>query len=181
MSAAEQSMHPDGIIYSMFDEFDTIHSIAQGLEYMHASQIVHGDIKASNIFLSDSLQPLISDFGISTDQSMAASLAFNRIASRRWQAPELMLNGPQTSASDMFALGMTISEILTGQVPLSHIESDGALIVALLIQQQRPICEPLSLRGRDIRPLWKVACQCWDHEAEMRLSAGQLVVAAMRR
>jgi len=174
---SQQVEHPDHRLYLGFNEFDMIYGIAQGLAYLHAhpENIIHGDIKSQNILLDEKVQPLICDFGLTKDkQDASTSLVAKGLGTRRWQAPELLMNNPKTKASDMYAFGMTMVEILTGDLPFASIPHDVMLILAIT-QGKRPPCEPLSFQGRDFGPLWDIASRCWDQDPAMRPSAADVV------
>lgn len=89
-----------------------IHSLSTGIAYLHAQNLIHGDIKGKNILLGHDLNPKICDFGISkfyndgvtsTDTRHAGSIAY--------MSHELLLMGEsKTRESDVYALGVTIFE-----------------------------------------------------------------------
>ncbi|KAG8992996.1 hypothetical protein FRB94_011156 [Tulasnella sp. JGI-2019a] len=100
--------------YSDFNEPNTIHGIASGLAYLHAHSVVHGDIKGENILLDPSLKPLISDFGLTKSEAVDATATSMGSGAPRWTSPELTdSDQPQkTTKSDIYALGMTIVEVI---------------------------------------------------------------------
>jgi len=165
--------------YSGYDESEVVRGIVSGLAYLHTQRIVHGDLKTANILLDDSYQPLVADFGLNQvlerDYSIVATAAPGE-GSLRWNSPELLTNVPKTTASDMYAFGMTIVEILTGTVPFADITSDGALVGAIFAGQ-RPSLEPWNREGRSFDKLWRVASSCWDADPEQRPSALQVAKA----
>jgi len=174
-----QVAHAKHFLYSQFDEFDTIYGVARGLAYLHRKGIVHGDIKPDNVFLDPLLNPLIADFGLTKDTTDSTSPGQKGFGTYMYQAPELMRNGTKTKASDMFAVGMTIAEVLTAKVPMSHLEGDFARIHAIS-QNERPTHEPLSFRGKDFKVIWEIASCCWDQDPEVRPSAREVVWRMMR-
>jgi len=174
---AGRAEHIDHVAYSKFSEFDVITGITKGLEYLHThlKGMIHGDLKPQNILLDDSLQPLLCDFGMTKDRNTITSLPLKGKGTR-YQAPEVMMNSQKTTSSDVYALGMTISQVLTGQIPLTHMPSDGKLVVAIVVMHERPACQPTSFQGRDFRSLWKIASRCWEHDADKRPSAADVLV-----
>lgn len=118
--------------------------IAKGLEYLHKRSIIHGDLKSLNILIGDNYQPRISDFGLSqtklTMSTVGAAKAKIALGSTRWMAPELHIsqrNLPSFS-SDVYALGMVLSEIASKQIPF-HTQSNEQTIINWIIRDEKPI------------------------------------------
>ena len=99
--------------------------IAQGLDYLHSMNIVHGDLRGSNILISDDGNACLSDFGLATTISDPDSTvgmltsSTNHGGSARWFAPELI--DPKsfgcekfirTTASDVYAYACVCLEVL---------------------------------------------------------------------
>ncbi|KAG9122724.1 hypothetical protein FRC07_000765 [Ceratobasidium sp. 392] len=85
--------------------------IIEGLSYLHASGVVHGDLKGANVLISKEGVPRFADFGNATLQEY--TLQFTKsstveILSARWAAPELFQGASCNVAADVYALGMTI-------------------------------------------------------------------------
>ncbi|KAG9023713.1 hypothetical protein FRB95_012575 [Tulasnella sp. JGI-2019a] len=158
-----------------FDEAATIHGIASGLSYLHARGVIHGDVKAANIFLTDSLTPLLGDFGLTkSDEFRMTSPGLKGGGTARWKSPGLINEQARTSKTDIYALGMTIVEILTGQAPFPNVGSSSK--VSLVVSQgYRPPFEPTSRRGKDFWPLWKLAAACWRHTPGDRPTAAEVM------
>ncbi|KXN88557.1 hypothetical protein AN958_07193 [Leucoagaricus sp. SymC.cos] len=87
--------------------------IISGLEYLHNLNIVHGDIKAKNILVSNTGHAMLADFGISQIMVSASIRSQSGIGTWRWMAPELLVqSAPFTKASDVWAFGCTCYEVL---------------------------------------------------------------------
>ena len=84
-----------------------------GLEHMHELGIAHGDLKGANVLLTENLSPLLCDFGLSRLLHIDRTSSDCRgLGSTRWMSPErLGSDEPRTFASDIYALGMTITEV----------------------------------------------------------------------
>lgn len=108
----------DGILPDSFC-WKIAHDAAEGLHYIHMHDIVHLDIKPSNIFLSSEGNFKIGDFGMATAVSTADSEGHE--GDRCYMAPELFGNAWSTPA-DMFSLGVTLHEVASGLTPPANDE-----------------------------------------------------------
>ncbi|KAF8603367.1 kinase-like protein, partial [Ceratobasidium sp. AG-I] len=87
--------------------------IAEGLAYMHSQGVVHGDLKAANVLVSNDLTVKITDFGSTLLSTFSLNFASTDAVSfsLRWAAPELILSQSRivpTTESDVYSLGMVI-------------------------------------------------------------------------
>ncbi|QRV97952.1 Serine/threonine-protein kinase [Ceratobasidium sp. AG-Ba] len=164
------SDHPD------VDRLQLAYQVASGLAYLHLSGTVHGDLKGSNILISDNGRANLADFGNSKLRD--DTLCFTTTTScggfsARYAAPELIEGGPQTLHSDMYALGMTILEIISGQVPHSDIKLEFSVMyqVATLGRlPSRPNNQHMPT-GSAGNKLWSLMMACWDKDPSHRPGA----------
>ncbi|KAG8908809.1 hypothetical protein FRB99_003047 [Tulasnella sp. 403] len=84
---------------------------ADAIAYLHRQGILHGDIKASNVLVSDDAHALVCDFGLSRAVDAMTSSALKGAGSVRWQAPELWRKQPKSIKTDVYAFGMLITEV----------------------------------------------------------------------
>ena len=92
-------------------------NILQGLAYLHHQQVIHRDIKAGNILLTESGVAKIGDFGSASSNWPANSF----VGSPYWMAPEVIMameDGTYTGAADIWSLGITAIEIADKKPPL---------------------------------------------------------------
>lgn len=94
-----------------------LHDVSAGLEYLHDHNIIHQDIKPDNILLDDNCNFMVTDFGISvnSDNGIHTSNGMSG-GTRAYMGPE-RFEGITNNASDMWALGATAVELLTGNPP----------------------------------------------------------------
>ncbi|KAF8595657.1 WD40 repeat-like protein [Ceratobasidium sp. AG-I] len=158
--------------------------LAAGVAYLHRIDMVHGDLKALNVLVSPEGVLKISDF----DHAILANmtLRFSHTSKHgggtlRWMAPELLeLEGDEGDASpvvernkqtDMYALGMTLLEIVTGRMPYSEFRNDMSIYRAISLQ--KPPKRPQELSATDDRAneVWQLLLRCWDHDPAARPDA----------
>lgn len=105
--------------------WDFIKGVAAGLAYLHSNDIIHRDIKPDNILKDEQGNYVISDFGLSTKMrstlrkaSARQNDSSNQSGTIGYMAPEMFSSKPNAvKATDIWALGATIYEIATGEMP----------------------------------------------------------------
>lgn len=94
--------------------------ILEGLYYLHQSDVVHCDLKAANILTTKNGNVKLSDFGVSLNLR-AMEREKDVAGTPNWMAPEVIeLKGASTK-SDVWSLGCTVVELLTGRPPYGEI------------------------------------------------------------
>jgi formylglycine-generating enzyme required for sulfatase activity len=94
--------------------------IAQALAYAHEHNIVHRDVKPSNILLTEKGQPMLSDFGIAkileSEQTTGLTTTGMGVGTPEYMAPE-QWTGQAGTLSDLYSLGVVLYELVTGRKP----------------------------------------------------------------
>ena len=93
-------------------------AIASGLAHAHDAGIVHRDLKPENVLFTDDGQPKVADFGLAKAQDAAdQGLTHTGIilGTPGYLAPEVIRGEPAGSASDVYALGVMLHEMLLGE------------------------------------------------------------------
>jgi polar amino acid transport system substrate-binding protein len=95
-----------------------IDEIADGLDYAHSKEIVHRDLKPNNILMDEDENPYIADFGLAKYTEGKIELTNTMMTgTAAYMAPEIARLGKSTKSSDLYALGIILFEMLTGQLP----------------------------------------------------------------
>ncbi|KAG9044050.1 hypothetical protein FS837_008844 [Tulasnella sp. UAMH 9824] len=146
-----------------------LHETADAICYLHRTDVVHGDIKGSNILISDRCHILLCDFGLTKVAPSQTSTSLKGAGTVRWQSPELWENASKSFTSDVYAFGMTIVEVLKGAVPFAHYTNDMAVMLAIIRNDERPSKDPISSpTGISYKRAWRVAAACWAKEPTAR-------------
>ncbi|KAI7850692.1 kinase-like domain-containing protein [Circinella umbellata] len=101
--------------------------ILNGLEYLHVNEVVHCDLKAANILTTKTGDVKLSDFGVSLNLKIKASDPGSVSGTPNWMAPEVIeLKGASTK-SDIWSLGCTLIELVTGKPPYADMIAMSAM------------------------------------------------------
>lgn len=148
--------------------------LCAGLSEAHRSGIIHGDLKSSNIILCQnedgSVRPVITDFGLAT----SANHPSHEVGGTPdYMAPEMWRGQKPSKASDVYALGVILYEIVTGRLPFASKSLDSRLI--------RPPAPSTLAKGID--PRWdRVLLDCLrDSPAARPSDAGQVIARIEKR
>lgn len=150
--------------------------IAQGLEAAHANHIIHRDIKPQNIIISKEGKVKVTDFGIAK-AATSNTINSNAMGSVHYISPEQARGGYSDEKSDIYSLGVTLYEMLSGRVPFA---GDNTVSVALAHIQSE--ATPLRQINSEIPiSLEQIVCKCMDKKPERRyLSAAELITDLKR-
>ena len=145
--------------------------IAKGIEVAHLNQIVHRDIKPQNIIISKEGKVKVTDFGIAKAVN-SNTITDEAVGSVHYLSPEQARGGYSDEKSDIYSLGVTMYEMLSGRVPFN---GDNTVSVALLHIQSEPI--PLRELDPEIPvSVERIVQKCMQKKPERRyLSAVDLI------
>ena len=155
--------------------------VAEGVGFAHRRNLVHRDLKPANILLTDEDEAKVADFGLAQDLSGRAGDAAATLAGTVWGtvqylAPERAEGDPASRASDIYALGIVVYEMLAGTPPFS-----GGTAASIMQRQVNEAPKPLgevvpSYRGDVERVVMRALAKSpRDRYESMEAFAGALV------
>ncbi|PXX45337.1 serine/threonine-protein kinase [Undibacterium pigrum] len=112
-----------------------ISQVAEAMQEAHASGLIHGDLKPSNLMVQPDGKVRILDFGLASQTDAQATTSMSQLDPQgtiAYMAPERMMGNPASVQSDIYALGIILYETLTGQRPFAN--ASGLALAAALMQ-----------------------------------------------
>ncbi|KAG8971953.1 hypothetical protein FRC05_010488 [Tulasnella sp. 425] len=159
-----------------FDALKILKGAARALGYLHERGIIYGHMKANTILINNNGEALLRTFR--TQRSLIPrdarrSVIYSRVA---WAAPELLWNESMTTETDVYALGITIAEIVTRKEPFHKRATVGAMVLAIT-NGERPSIEDVE---EDTAPpywrdVWGIACSCWAQNPRNRPTMKEVI------
>jgi serine/threonine protein kinase len=158
------------------EALDVVHDLALGLEAIHEQNIVHRDIKPDNVILARNDEtrawvPLWLDFGVARVDLRESASRGLLAGTPDYTAPELLEGKVASRASDVYALGLVLYEVLVGDLPFAPVASFSAAAGRASLRQAAP-----SLRRTGIpAALDELVQECLSPSPEQRPSSARLV------
>ena len=167
----------DGHTGDLNNKLRIARDVARALEYVHSKKIVHRDIKPDNIHIDASGKVKLMDFGIARAEGLSLTRAGFALGTPYYMAPELVLGQLTTDQVDIYAFGILLFELLTGQKP---IEGDTVERLFYMILNEPLNTEPLLQAGLP-EGLTALVCYCTAKKAEERPRSFHEVIAELDR
>ena len=151
--------------------------IASAISHAHKNHIIHRDIKPQNILVSDTGIIKVTDFGIAkaTSSNTVTSTA-TAMGSVHYISPEQAKGRFCDEKSDIYSLGITMYEMVTGHVPFDH--ENGVTIALMHLQNE--ITPPSQIRDGIPDSLEKVILKCTMKKPEERYQTADDLIADLR-
>ena len=149
--------------------------VSMGLEAAHSHGIVHRDVKPQNIIISTDGKVKVTDFGIARAAS-SNTISSNVMGSVHYSSPEQVRGGYSDEKSDIYSLGITLYEMVTGRVPF-----DGDTTVAIAIKHLQEEMVPPSVYTPDLPySLEQIILKCTQKSVDRRYSRMEDVIADLK-
>ena len=151
--------------------------VASGIEAAHEQHIIHRDIKPQNMLISMDGKVKVADFGIARAVSSQTMNAATVVGSVHYISPEQARGGYSDERSDLYSLGITMFEMVTGHVPF---EGDNTVTVALA-HLEDPMPDPRTLNPEVSPSLARIILKCTEKRPERRYPSAAAVISDLRR
>ncbi|EPE35978.1 Protein kinase-like (PK-like) [Glarea lozoyensis ATCC 20868] len=138
-----------------------------GVVYLHEQGIIHRDIKGANILTTKDGKIKLADFGVSTALT-GADQENEVVGTPYWMAPEVIQLTTVTISCDVWSVGATLVELVTGNPPYYRLDPMQAMF-AIVEDDHPPLPESVSLACRDF------LLQCFQKDPNLRISARKLL------
>ncbi|MDI9332672.1 MAG: bifunctional serine/threonine-protein kinase/universal stress protein [Alphaproteobacteria bacterium] len=151
-----------------FDEIARIGAaLAQAVHSLHRQNVCHHDLKPANVLLHPDGRAVLLDFGLSMHAHFPDLLAEEMrkaIGTPAWIAPEQVVGTRGDPRSDVFAIGVILYELLTGELPFGNPQTDGGMRQRLWMRPK----PPRALRADTPPWLQEVVLRCLFPQADER-------------
>lgn len=149
--------------------------VSMGLEAAHSHGIVHRDVKPQNIIISTDGKVKVTDFGIARAAS-SNTISSNVMGSVHYSSPEQVRGGYSDEKSDIYSLGITLYEMVTGVVPF-----DGDTTVAIAIKHlQEEMIPPSTYTPELPFSLERIIEKCTQKSVDRRYRNMSEVIADLK-
>ena len=150
--------------------------VSMGIEAAHKNHIIHRDIKPQNIIISKEGKVKVADFGIAK-AATSNTISSNVMGSVHYTSPEQAKGGYSDEKSDIYSLGVTIYEMITGRVPF-----DGDTTVSIAVKHiEEPLPEP-SIFVPDIPySVEQIILKCTKKKRERRYNNMTALISDLKR
>ena len=150
--------------------------VSMGIEAAHNNHIIHRDIKPQNIIISKDGKVKVTDFGIAK-AATSNTITSNVMGSVHYTSPEQARGGYSDEKSDIYSLGITMFEMLTGRVPFN-----GETTVAIAIKHiQEEMPSPAEFVSEIPGSVESIVLKCCQKSPDRRYQSIQELVADLKQ
>ena len=150
--------------------------VSMGIEAAHNNHIIHRDIKPQNIIISKDGKVKVTDFGIAK-AATSNTITSNVMGSVHYTSPEQARGGFSDEKSDIYSLGITLFEMLTGRVPFN-----GDTTVAIAIKHiQEPMPTPRDFVAEIPISVEQIVYKCTQKSPDRRYQSMAELIEDLKR
>jgi len=144
--------------------------VCRGMTYLHASKLLHRDLKSSNLMLDDHFTVKVGDFGLTRlIATQTQGPMTGQCGTFQYMAPEVLANQPYSEKADVYSFGIILWEMVTKQLPYYGIQPM-QVAMAVLSKQMRPPLPPNCPA-----PLAQLIQSCWHQDPNKRPSFPEIM------
>ncbi|KAF9259885.1 kinase-like protein, partial [Marasmius fiardii PR-910] len=130
----------------------------------------------ANVLVDEQGHCYLADFGLAAALKTTTLLSLSRDSGKgttRWMAPELLIGlSSKSPASDIYAYACTVYEIIAGEPPFAHVQSDAEVSLLVYLSGAKPEC-PASVEWCP-NNIWTLLQYCWERETDHRPTAADV-------
>ncbi|XP_028783303.1 serine/threonine-protein kinase STY8-like [Neltuma alba] len=142
--------------------------VSKGMSYLHQNNIIHRDLKTANLLMDENEVVKVADFGVARVK-IESGVMTAETGTYRWMAPEVIEHKPYDQKADVFSFGITLWELLTGELPYSYLTPLQAA-VGVVQKGLRPTI-PRSIHPR----LSELLQRCWQQDPKDRPEFSEII------
>lgn len=156
---------------------DYIAKVADALDYAHQQGVFHRDIKPANIMLLKDGTIRVADFGIARIQGSSKTATGTVLGTPSYMSPEQIAGKKIDGRSDIFSLGVTLFELLTGEKPFKGGEAIGTLLFQIA---NDPHPDPTTIRSEIPPCVVEIINKTLTKDADKRYQRGSELAQDLR-
>nr|WIL59881.1 nodulation protein [Melilotus officinalis] len=142
--------------------------VSKGMNYLHQNNIIHRDLKTANLLMDENELVKVADFGVARVQTQSGVMTAET-GTYRWMAPEVIEHKPYDQKADVFSFGISLWELLTGELPYSYLTPLQAA-VGVVQKGLRPTI-PKNTHPR----ISELLQRCWQQDPKERPAFSEII------
>src|SRR3954471_1995041 len=133
-----------GRAFTWDQKLGIMEQVCNGLEYAHANRLVHRDVKPANLFLENSGNVRVLDFGMVRVAESELTKAGSSLGTLNYMAPEQIRGQRCTQATDVFSAGIVFFQLASGRHPFSSKDRSLPQVVSAIVFEAPPKLSELA-------------------------------------